>query len=213
MKVSIFGLGYVGAVSAACLAKEGHQVVGVDPNETKVGLIQKGVSPIIEEGVGDMIVDAVAKGTLTATNHVRDAVVMSELSLICVGTPSQINGSLDLRYVRHVCEQIGQALREKDSFHVVVARSTMLPGSMRNVVIPVLEEFSGKRAGVDFGVCNNPEFLREGSAVWDFYHPPKTVIGETDDRSGEILASLYAGSGRALDSDRRRDGRNGQIHG
>ncbi|WP_295403065.1 UDP-glucose/GDP-mannose dehydrogenase family protein [uncultured Thiocystis sp.] len=193
MKVSIFGLGYVGAVSAACLAKEGHEVVGVDPNRTKVRLIQQGVSPIIEEGVGDMIADAIAKGTLTATESVQDAIAISDLSLICVGTPSQINGSLDLRYVRHVCEQIGEALRDQDRFHVVVARSTMLPGSMRNVVIPVLEECSGKRAGVDFGVCNNPEFLREGSAVWDFYNPPKTVIGETDDRSGEILASLYAG--------------------
>ncbi len=193
MKLSIFGLGYVGAVSAACLAKEGHDVIGVDPNETKVSLIQKGVSPIIEESVGEMIAETVAAGTLNATHDVKYAIANSDLSLICVGTPSQRNGSLDLRHVRNVCEQIGEALRDRDGFHVVVARSTMLPGSMRTVVIPVLEEHSGKRAGVDFGVCNNPEFLREGTAVKDFYHPPKTVIGETDDRSGEVLASLYKG--------------------
>jgi GDP-mannose 6-dehydrogenase len=193
VKVSIFGLGYVGAVSAACLARDGNQIVGVDPNETKVSLIRRGISPIIEESVGEMIAEAVAEGTLTATGDVADAVAMSDLSLICVGTPSQLNGSLDMRHVRYVCEQIGGALRDKESFHVVVARSTMLPGSMRTVVIPVLEEYSGKRAGVDFGVCNNPEFLREGTAVWDFDHPSKTVIGETDDRSGDILASLYAG--------------------
>lgn len=129
----------------------------------------------------------------TARVLLRQAIANSSLSLICVGTPSQLNGSLDLRYVRYVCEQIGQALRDKESFHVVAVRSTMLPGSMRTVVIPVLEENSGKRTGIDFGVCNNPEFLREGTAVRDFHHPPKTVIGETDDRSGEILASLYAG--------------------
>jgi GDP-mannose 6-dehydrogenase len=193
VKVSIFGLGYVGAVSAACLAKEGHEVIGVDPNETKINLISKGLSPIIEASVGEMIADAVAEGTLTATSDVGHAVANTALSLICVGTPSQLNGSLDLRHVRHVCEQIGEALRDKDDFHVVVARSTMLPGSMRTVVIPGLEERSGKSSGVDFGVCNNPEFLREGTAVWDFYHPPKTVIGVADDRSGDILASLYAG--------------------
>lgn len=193
MKVSIFGLGYVGAVSAACLAKEGHQVIGVDPNETKIDLIKKGLSPIIEESVGEMIAEAVAAGTLTATRDVAYAIANSELSLICVGTPSQLNGSLDLRHVRKVCEQIGAALQGNAGFHVVVARSTMLPGSMRTTVIPALEEHSGKEAGVDFGVCNNPEFLREGTAVWDFYHPPKTVIGETDDRSGDILAGLYAG--------------------
>lgn len=193
MRVSIFGLGYVGAVSAACLAKEGHEVIGVDPNETKIDLIQKGQSPIIEESVGEMIADAVEGRTLTLTSDVAYAVANSALSLICVGTPSQLNGSLDLRHVRNVCEQIGRALKASNGFHVVVARSTMLPGSMRTVVIPFLEEHSGKQAGVDFGVCNNPEFLREGTAVWDFYHPPKTVIGETDDRSGDILASLYEG--------------------
>jgi len=193
MKISIFGLGYVGAVSAGCLAKDGHQVIGVDPHRTKVDLINQGTTPIIEKDIGEIIAAAVKAGRLTATEDVAQAVADSEISLICVGTPSQLNGSLDLKYVRRVCEEIGAAIAGKSEFHVVVARSTMLPGTMHDVVIPTLEASSGKRAGVHFGVCNNPEFLREGTAVADYYQPPKTVIGETDGRSGDILASLYAG--------------------
>ena len=192
MKISIFGLGYVGAVSAGCLAKEGHHIIGVDPVQTKVSMINNGQTPIIEKDIGDIIKHAVNSGKLTATMDPVAAVMESEISLICVGTPSQFNGSLDLKYVRRVCEQIGYTLKEKDEFHVVVIRSTLLPGSMRSVVIPTIEEFSGKRAGEDFGVCNNPEFLREGSAVYDFYNPPKTVIGETDERSGDLLSQLYS---------------------
>ena len=191
MKISIFGLGYVGAVSAGCLATDGHEVVGVDPNKTKVDLINEGKTPIIEKDIGEMIAAAVAAGRLRATTDVRQAVMDTDISLICVGTPSQLNGNLDLSYVRRVCEEIGSALRDKPAFHVVVARSTMLPGSMRNVVIPTLESYSGKQAGVDFGVCNNPEFLREGTAVYDYYHPPKTVIGESDTRAGDVLVELY----------------------
>ena len=191
MKISIFGLGYVGAVSAGCLAQEGHHVIGVDPYQPKVDLINQGMTPVIEKDIGDIIATAARNGGLKATTDVNAAVRDSELSLICVGTPSQMNGRLDLKYVRNVCEQIGAALRDKSGFHVVVARSTMLPGSMRNVVIPALEEASGKKAGQDFGVCNNPEFLREGTAVYDFYNPPKTVIGESDTRSGDMLAALY----------------------
>lgn len=191
MKISIFGLGYVGAVSAGCLATDGHQVVGVDPNLTKVDLINQGVTPIIEKDIGEMIASTVKAGNLRATVDVRDAVLSTDISLICVGTPSQLNGNLDLSHVRKVCEQIGAAIKEKDSFHVVVARSTMLPGSMSSVVIPTLEAASGKKAGVDFGVCNNPEFLREGTAVYDYYHPPKTVIGETDEKAGAMLVALY----------------------
>lgn len=198
MKISIFGLGYVGAVSAGCLASDGHEVIGVDPNQTKVDIINKGVAPIIEKDIGNMIADAVQCGRLRATRDVREAVLASEISLICVGTPSQLNGNLDLSYVRRVCEEIGSALREKKDFHVVVARSTMLPGSMRSVVIPVLEEYSGKKVGVDFGVCNNPEFLREGTAVHDYYNPPKTVIGETDTKAGEMLVQLYEKMDAAL---------------
>lgn len=191
MRISVFGLGYVGAVSAGVLAKEGHQVIGVDPNATKVALISKGKTPIIETGIEEIIAATVGDGRLRATSDVADAISNSQLSLICVGTPSQLNGSLDLKYVRRVCEEIGGVLSGKDDFHVVVARSTILPGTMHNVIIPTLEESSGKQAGVDFGVCNNPEFLREGTAVYDYYNPPKTVIGETDSRSGDILEQLY----------------------
>lgn len=191
MKISIFGLGYVGAVSAGCLATDGHEVIGVDPNKTKVDLINQGTTPIIEKDIGEMIAATVKSGHLRATADVRDAVFGSDMSLICVGTPSQLNGNLDLSHVRKVCQEIGAAIREKDSFHVVVARSTMLPGSMRSLVIPTLEAASGKVAGVDFGVCNNPEFLREGTAVYDYYHPPKTVIGESDEKAGALLVQLY----------------------
>ena len=192
MKISIFGLGYVGTVSAGCLATDGHSVIGVDPNKTKVDLINQGVSPIVEKDIGEMIAAAVKNNMLRATLDVRDAVMNSDISLVCVGTPSQLNGNLDLSHVRKVCEQIGAAIKEKSAFHVVVARSTMLPGSMRTVVIPALESYSGKKAGIDFGVCNNPEFLREGTAVFDYYNPPKTVIGETDNKAGELLMQLYA---------------------
>ena len=191
MRISIFGLGYVGAISAGCLAKEGHEVIGVDTYQSKVDMINQGQTPVIEKDIAEIIAKATKSGTLRATTDVNDAVKNTEISLICVGTPSQLNGSLDLKYVRSVCEQIGIALKGKTNFHVVVARSTMLPGSMHNVVIPALEEASCKKTGKDFGVCNNPEFLREGTAVWDFYNPPKTVIGETDSRGGDLLASLY----------------------
>jgi len=191
VRISIFGLGYVGAVSAGCLASDGHDVIGVDPNQTKVDLINKGVTPIIEKDIGEMIARTAASGKLRATTDVREAVMGSDISLICVGTPSMLNGNLDLSYVRRVCEEIGAALKDKSSFHVVVGRSTMLPGSMHNVVIPTLEQASGKKAAVEFGVCNNPEFLREGTAVYDYYHPPKTVIGESDPRAGDMLVELY----------------------
>ena len=191
MKISIFGLGYVGAVSAGCLASQGHHVTGVDPNQVKVDLINAGKTPIIEEGIGDMIAAAVSSGRLRAITDARAAILNCDLSLVCVGTPSQSNGSLDLTFVRRVCAEIGQALAATEGHHTVVIRSTMLPGSMRETVLPLLEEHSGKQAGVDFGVCNNPEFLREGTAVHDYFHPPKTVIGETDPGSGEQLASLY----------------------
>jgi GDP-mannose 6-dehydrogenase len=200
VRISVFGLGYVGVVSAACLAKDGHDVVGVDSSQVKVDLVASGRAPIIEKDLGDTIERAVKDERLISTTNAIKAIDASEVSLICVGTPSQLNGNLDLTYVRRVCEQIGAALRTKPGFHVVVARSTMLPGSMRTVVIPTLEEFSGKKAGVDFGVCINPEFLREGTAVHDYYHPPKIVIGEINARSGEVLVALYG----SLDAPRVR---------
>lgn len=192
MRISIFGLGYVGAVSAGCLAAEGHQVIGVDSVAEKVSLINCGHSPIVEAEIGEIIEESVRKGNLRATQDASEAIYATDISFICVGTPSQPNGNLDLRYIRRICEQIGQALQTKHERHTVVIRSTILPGTMRKVVIPTLEEFSEKRAGADFGVCSNPEFLREGSAVRDFRCPPKTVIGELDKASGELLATLYA---------------------
>ena len=193
MKISVFGMGYVGTVSAGCLAEDGHDVVGVDPVETKVDLINRGQSPIIEADIGEVIEATAKAGRLRATQNSRQAVDQTELSFVCVGTPSQPNGNLDLRYIRRICEQIGEALKSKTVRHTVVIRSTILPGTMRKVVIPTLEEFSGKEAGIDFGVCNNPEFLREGSSVRDFRIPPKTVIGELDQASGDILSELYTG--------------------
>jgi GDP-mannose 6-dehydrogenase len=192
LKISIFGLGYVGAVSAGCLANEGHEVIGVDPLQTKVDIINRGLSPIVEAEIGGIIAATVRAGRLRATDSVADAIRDSELSFVCVGTPSQANGNLDFRYIRRVCEEIGQSIKSKTTRHTVVIRSTILPGTMRNIVIPILEERSETKAGVGFGVCNNPEFLREGSAVKDFQQPPITVIGEIDKASGDTLASVYA---------------------
>src|SRR5690606_16304320 len=150
-----------------------------------------GASPIVEKGLDELLRNAVAEGRLRATMNAADAVAASDVSLVCVGTPGNGNGSLNLAFVERVCRDIGRALAGVDDWRLVAVRSTMLPGSMRNLVIPALEQASGKRAGADFGVCFNPEFLREGSAVHDFDDPPKTVIGEIDERSGDVLASLY----------------------
>lgn len=193
MKISIFGLGYVGTVSAGCLAQAGHDVIGVDPVRTKVELINSGQTPIIEAEINEIIGSSARSGKLRATDDPAFAICETDLSFVCVGTPSQANGNLDLRFIRRICEQIGEALKNKTARHTVVIRSTILPGTMRNSVIPVLEEFSGKKAGKDFGVSNNPEFLREGTAVKDFRSPPKTVIGELDSASGDLLAGIYEG--------------------
>jgi GDP-mannose 6-dehydrogenase len=192
MKISVLGLGYVGAVSAGCLAEEGHEVIGVDPETRKVDLINAGRTPIIEKDIGEIIERQVAAGRLSATTDVAAAVRHTDLLMICVGTPSRGNGDIELTYVKRVCEQIGAALRDHQGAPVVVLRSTMLPGTMHGTVIPTLEAHSGKRAGVEFGVCINPEFLREGTAVQDYFNPPKTVIGELNRASGDLLASLYA---------------------
>ncbi|HEX4779664.1 MAG TPA: nucleotide sugar dehydrogenase [Usitatibacter sp.] len=190
MKISVMGLGYVGAVAAGCLAKEGHEVIGVDPQQTKVDLINAGKTPIIEKDIGEIIRAESAARRLVATTDVKAAVMATDLSLVCVGTPSLGNGHIDLKYVRRVCEQIGEALREHPG-HTVVMRSTLLPGSMKGVVIPALEAASGLKAGEDFGLAINPEFLREGTAVFDYFHPPKTVIGEVGKGAGDVLEKLY----------------------
>lgn len=191
MKISVFGLGYVGTVAAACLARDGHYVIGIDPNGTKVDLINSGRSPIIEADIDRLIADAVKSGRLAATKSADYGISRTELSLVCVGTPSQTNGSLDTRYVSRVCNEIGAELARLKRRHTVVIRSTLLPGSMRDIVLPALEAASGLLAGTDFGLCNNPEFLREGTAVYDYDNPPKTVIGEIDQASGDQLLSLY----------------------
>ena len=193
MRLSVFGLGYVGCVSAACFAREGHEVTGVDVNPTKVEMVRGGNSPIIEKGLDSLIAEMVAAGKLTATTDTVGAVHSSDISLVCVGTPSNANGSLDLSYVKRVCQEIGAALKEKSSRHVVTIRSTMLPGTIENVVVPALEEYSGRKVGNEFGVCINPEFLREGSSIRDFYAPPFTLIGADDEETANTVRQLYVG--------------------
>ncbi len=191
MKISIFGLGYVGAISAGCLANDGHEIVGVDPVRAKVDSINKGRSPIIESEIGEIIAATTSCGRLRATSDTSAALRETDVSFVCVGTPSQPNGNLDLSHIRRVCEEIGEGLRNKATRHTVVVRSTIVPGTMEQIVIPTLEEFSGKIAGTDFSLCFNPEFLREGSSVKDFYCPPKTVIGELDQAGADLVAELY----------------------
>jgi len=185
-------MGYVGVVSAACLVRDGHEVIGVDPNDLKTEMINRGASPIVEPGLEELIKAGVSAGLLSTTADHAVAVAAAEIMLICVGTPGHANGSLDLGYVRRVCEQIGAELRQTHDYKVVAVRSTMLPGSIESVVIPSLEKTSGKSASKDFGVCINPEFLREGTAIFDYDHPPKTVIGANDMRSVEPVKALYA---------------------
>ena len=192
MRVSVFGLGYVGAVSAGCLAKDGAEVTGVDLNPKKVEMIREGRSPIIEENIGDIIADAVRAGRLKATTDVDAAIEETDISMISVGTPSEANGSLSLKAVARVSEQIGEAMRRKASRHVIVVRSTVLPGTVRDVVIPAVEAASGRRVHRDFGVCFNPEFLREGTSVHDYYNPPFTLIGRAVDEDGAMAARLYS---------------------
>jgi GDP-mannose 6-dehydrogenase len=190
MKIAVFGLGYVGVVSAACFARDGHSVIGVDPSTVKVEFLRRGKSPIVEPGLEELIGSAVGAGRLVAGSDYTAAVAQSDVLMVCVGTPGQANGSLDLTYVRRVVQQIGEQLG--DGYRVVVIRSTLLPGSMQSVVIPILEASSRRRAGQDFGVCINPEFLREGTAIYDYDHPPKTVIGASDERAASIVRELYA---------------------
>jgi GDP-mannose 6-dehydrogenase len=192
MRLSVFGLGYVGCVSAACFAKDGHEVVGVDVNPNKVETIDSGRSPIIEAGIGELLNEMVAAGRLRATTDSAEAVAATEVSLVCVGTPSRENGSPDLAYVKRVCQEIGAALEAKRERHTVVIRSTVLPGTLEVTVVPALEAYSGKKAGRDFGVCINPEFLREGTSLKDFYAPPFTLVGADDEATATLLKRLYA---------------------
>lgn len=192
-RISLFGLGYVGCVSAACFARSGHQVVGVDVNEAKVDMINQGRSPVVEPDVAEVVAREVARGRLRATTNAAEAVHNSDLSFVCVGTPSRPNGSIELAYVKRVCEQIGAATSEKSAPHTVVIRSTVLPGTTEDVLRPTLEEASGRTMGQPIGLCVNPEFLREATSLKDFYDPPFTVIGTDDQRVAEQVSALYAG--------------------
>jgi GDP-mannose 6-dehydrogenase len=193
LRLSVFGLGYVGCVSAACLASRGHRVIGVDVNPQKTEFVAAGRTPVVEERIGELIEAAVAAGDLATSNDPIAAVHDSDVTIVCVGTPSGPGGALSTVYLERASEEIGTALATKDSFHVVVYRSTMLPGTCLDVLVPALERASGKKMGVDFGVCINPEYLREGTSVRDFLDPPKTVVGESDPRSGALVMSLYEG--------------------
>jgi GDP-mannose 6-dehydrogenase len=193
MRINVIGIGYVGAVTSACLCKSGHHVTAVDTSADKVNAINNGRPPIIEKDLAPLIKNFVDQGQLKATNNIFDAIKNSDISLICVGTPSKEDGSLDLKYVRDVCEDIGNALKNIETFHTVVLRSTMLPNSAKSICLPIIENASGKKAGIDFGFGNNPEFLREGSAIEDYFNPPKIVVGANDQKSAEIIMSLYEG--------------------
>jgi GDP-mannose 6-dehydrogenase len=191
MRISVLGLGYVGAVSAACLARDGHHVVGVDVDPHKLELIRSGRSPIVEEGIQELTRDVVKAGRLTVTDDVAAAIRDTELSFICVGTPSSPNGSQDLGAIRRVMQSIGQAIGAKADFHTVVLRSTVQPGTIDDVMRPILEQASGKRADQDFGVGFQPEFLREGTSIKDYDNPPFTVIGTQSTRSAGVLQNLF----------------------
>jgi GDP-mannose 6-dehydrogenase len=190
--ISVFGLGYVGTVTAACLAHRGKTVIGVDSNTAKVAALSFGKSPIVEPQILDIIVETHGNGRLQATTSAEMAVMKSDVSFVCVGTPSLRNGKLDLGNLEPVCRHIGAILKKKHSFHLVVLRSTALPGTAETVVIPALEAASGKHFGTDFGVCVNPEFMREGTAVTDFLEPNLTVIGAADQAHSAVLREVYA---------------------
>jgi GDP-mannose 6-dehydrogenase len=189
VKICIYGLGYVGSVSAACLAGDGHDVIGVDIDHAKVESINAGIPPVLEPGLAELTAEAVRSNRLRATVGAPGDV---DISMVCVGTPSNENGSLCLDHVVRASEQIGLSLRSRNSYHVVCIRSTVLPGTIETVIVPVLEKCSNKKAGRDFGVCMNPEFLREGSSIRDYRCPPFTIVGELDSRSGDVIEEVYS---------------------
>jgi GDP-mannose 6-dehydrogenase len=189
--ISVFGLGYVGTVTAACLSHKGHNVIGVDLSAAKVEAMQAGRNPIVEPRVEDLIAENRAAGRLQATSDSEFAVLNSDISFLCVGTPSLRNGKLDLGHIEPVCQEIGRILKKKKTFHLVVLRSTVLPGTAETVVIPALEDSSGGKLGDGFGVCVNPEFMREGTAVSDFLEPSITIIGAADEKHRRLLREIY----------------------
>ena len=192
MRISIFGMGYVGAVCTACLAQRGHQIIGVDVSKHKVELINAGRSPIVEPGLDELLAAGKNAGRIRATNDYTDAIQNSDITMVCVPTPSKRNGDLSLEYIEAVCREIGMAMRDKPSRHTVIIRSTVLPGTVKGVVLPILEDCAQMKAGVDFGLGVNPEFLRESTALRDYDEPPMTVVGVLDDETGRLMELLYS---------------------
>ena len=191
MNISIFGLGYVGCVSLACLARDGHEVIGVDVDRTKLELIAAGKTPVVEEGMVDLVAAAAASGRMRVSDDVRDAVANTEISLVCVGTPSAANGNQDLSAIHRLSADLGAALKDKASPHVIVFRSTLAPGTVEDVIRPIVEDASGKRDGEHFHLCFQPEFLREGSSIRDYDKPPFTIVGANADYPVEVLRALF----------------------
>lgn len=190
MRIGVFGLGYVGSVSAACLANQGHHVIGVDSMQSKIDLINNGEAPIVEPNLKELIANARANGTLKATLDIADAMMNTDISLICVGTPSKKTNGLDLQYIEHICKDIGLILKEKEDHHILVFRSTLFPGTMEKVVIPILEKYSDKKSGKDFSIGVNPEFMKEGSAIYDYHNPPINVLGTTHQCVFEVINEI-----------------------
>lgn len=193
MDISIFGMGYVGCILAAGHTSQGHKVIGIDINQKKLEILNLGKSPISEKDIDDYISDAIKKQLLKTTTNVNEAITNSEISLICVGTPSKESGEIDLNFTIRVCEEIAKALQKKEKYHLIAFKSTLFPGIVENKLIPLIEKISGKKAGIDFGVCHNPEFLREGSGIEDFFNPEVIVIGQLDQKSGDILEKIFEG--------------------
>jgi GDP-mannose 6-dehydrogenase len=189
--LSVFGLGYVGSVTAACLAHKGNRVVGVDIDAAKVQTLEEGRSPVLEKGINELVEESRKDGRLFGTTDPVRAVCESDLSIVCVGTPSEKNGRIDVSHLQRACEEIGEGIAQKKKFHLVVFRSTVIPGTTESVLIPTLEKVSKKRSGKDFGVCYNPEFMREGCAVSDFFEPAVTILGSSAPQQGKLLRNLY----------------------
>jgi len=193
MKISVIGLGYVGSVTAVCLARDGHDVTGIDVDPVKLNLLKKGQAPIIEAKIGDVTQEAVSSRRLRVTNTIDGSIASDDLIFICVGTPSAANGSQDLSAVRRVSKELGAALKHAEGFPVVVMRSTIYPGSTETIVQPILEEFSDSKIGAKFGLCFQPEFLREGTSVDDFYTPPFPISRSASVTNGLSLRSSVPG--------------------
>jgi UDPglucose 6-dehydrogenase len=191
MKISVIGTGYVGTVSAACFAQLGHEVICVDIDKSKIDKINAGIPPIYEEGLAELLEKHAGK-KLSGTSDYRYAVMNSDVSFICVGTPSGPSGNIELGIVKAASASLGDALKDKKDYHVIVVKSTVVPETTEKVVLPIIEKYSKKRPG-DFGIAMNPEFLREGKAIYDFMHPDKIVIGSMDKKAGDLVASLYSG--------------------